>query len=142
MSIITFNFSSDPTTTMTGQGYPCGMVVPEDGIVSNYTLVTNSTCSYCAEVCQAPAVNADVAFFDGFNFRVTGYCYLFVVLFIVSYQVLTKCVCKTKPPTRIAQLRNPDGTSSVLQPGTSSVLQPGKLNQTVENSMVASLIKQ
>ena len=85
MSIITFNFTDDPETSLTGEGYNCGMVVPEDGIVSNYTLVKNSTCSYCAEVCQAPAVNADVAFFAGFNFRTTSYCYLFIILFIVSF---------------------------------------------------------
>lgn len=105
MSIITFNFTDDPTISLTGEGYSCGMVVPSDGIVSNYSLVMNSTCSYCAEVCQAPAVNADVAFFAGFNFRITGLCYLFVVMFIVTYQVMTKCVCKRKPPTRIASLR-------------------------------------
>lgn len=94
MSIITFNFTNDTATSLTGEGYSCGMVVPSDGTVSNYTLIENSTCSYCAEVCQAPAVNADVAFFAGFNFKTTGYSYLFIVLFIVFYQVITKCVCR------------------------------------------------
>jgi len=132
MAIITFNLVADANATLGGEGYSCGMPVPSDGIVSNYTLVTNSTCSYCAEVCQAPAVNADVAFFDGFNFKTTGYCYLFIVLFVTSYQILTKCVFKRKPPTRIANLRaGPEGASSFLNPGV------GKLNQTVETSMAS-----
>jgi len=39
-------------------------------------------------VCAAPAVDSKIGFFDGFNGRLVGYCYLAFIGFTVIYQVL------------------------------------------------------
>jgi ethanolamine utilization microcompartment shell protein EutS len=56
-----------------------------DGILNNYTDVTTCSCSYCAAVCAAPAVDAAIGFLDGFSGKRVGYCYLAFVSFTLVY---------------------------------------------------------
>jgi len=47
--------------------YDCGFPIPADGKLDGYTDLKTTDCSYCADVCQPPSIDATVHFFDGFN---------------------------------------------------------------------------
>lgn len=132
LSIITFSFSDDPMTSLGGEAYSCALD-PVDGFVNSYPNNKQCTCSYCSEVCTAPAVNADIAFFDGFNFKIVGWSYFAFILFTIAFQLIAHFICRSKPPTRIATLRD-NGTTDANQSRASGQT-PMRLNQTVETSM-------
>ena len=113
MSIITFNFTDDPATSLGGEGYSCGMPIPADGTVNGYTGLHASSCSYCADLCEAPAVNHDIGFWDGFNFHIVGWSYFGIICFTIVFQVVSCLICRRKPPVRVAsQLVNENANQS------------------------------
>lgn len=134
LSIITFSFSDDPTTSLGGEAYSCA-TDPVDGFVNSYPNNKQCVCSYCSEVCTAPAVNADIAFFDGFNFKIVGWSYFAFILFTLAFQLIAHFICRRKPPTRIANLRenNSDANFSRIS-GPAPAM---RLNQTTETSMTS-----
>ena len=90
LSVITFNLkANDPVHALTpptaNDPYDCSMTVPEDGIVNKYTDVKNSTCSYCDAACEKPAVDDNIAFFDGMNGALVGYSWLGFVIFTIIF---------------------------------------------------------
>lgn len=134
LSIITFSFSNDTTTSLTGEAYSCAMEVPEDGFVNGYPGNYQCACSYCAEVCQAPAVNANIAFFDGFSFKAVGWSYFAFITFTIAFQLLSHYACRRKPPTSISR----DLIDSNATGDQSTYTNTGRrnnLNATVETSM-------
>lgn len=36
---------------MNTEAYPCGYLVPENGIVDGYVNVKNASCTFCDEIC-------------------------------------------------------------------------------------------
>lgn len=68
-----------------GEAYDCGIDVPEDGTLNGYTGTENSTCSYCQSACSAPAVNDDIAFLDGLNWKIVGWSYCGFIVFTILY---------------------------------------------------------
>jgi len=139
MSIITFNFSDNTSEALDGFAYSCGMPVPSDGIVNNYTDIVNSTCNYCQAVCEAPAVNAFISFWDGFNFHIVGWSYFAILVFIIAFQILRHCILRRKPPTRIEQLRasglESNDSNQANQQSNRASQGIGNLNKTLETSM-------
>ena len=137
MSIITFSFSEDPTTSLTGEAYSCGMDVPADGMVNKYPNNYQCSCSYCSETCEAPAVNADIAVFAGFNFKTVGWSYFALILFTIIFQVASHYWCRRKPPTLISQTAS---TAAATRDNSSQLVAPygGRLNNTVETSMTSN----
>lgn len=133
LSIITFSFSDDPTTSLGGEAFSCAYPVPDDGLINSYPNNYNTTCSYCSEICQAPAVNANIGFFDGFNFKIVGWSYLAFILFTIAFQLIAHFICRRKPPTRISQLRGTGVDANVSRASGT----PMRLNQTVETSMAS-----
>ena len=101
LSVITFTLSSnDPDHSLmpltSNDPYPCDMNVPGvdgDGTLNSYTKVANSTCSYCDAACAKPAVDDNIAFFDGMNGALVGYSWLGFVIFTIIFQLLMYFVC-------------------------------------------------
>ena len=58
---------------------------PPDLILNDYTDITACTCSYCSEVCQAPAVDHYIGFWDGFNFKTVGWSYIGFIAFTIIF---------------------------------------------------------
>lgn len=73
--------------------YDCSYQVPSDGIVDNFPKVKNSTCSYCAEVCEPPQIDMTIHFLDGFSGS-SGWLalglFLGITLVIQAYQCCYK----------------------------------------------------
>lgn len=99
MTITTFNLTEgvEYPGTLNGSAYPCDYKVPEDGILNKYSDLVNSTCSFCAAICEAPAVSNKIGLFDGFNGSLVLYCYLGFAGFTVLYQILV-LYCKSRNP--------------------------------------------
>ena len=108
---------------MTPPMYPCS--------------VYQCSCSYCSETCEAPAVNADIAFFAGFNFKTVGWSYFALILFTIIFQVASHYWCRRKPPTLISQTAS---TAAATRDNSSQLVAPygGRLNNTVETSMTSN----
>ena len=90
LSVITFTLvKDDPSTSLTpltsSDPFDCGMAVPADGTLNGYTSITNSTCSYCDAACEKPAVNDDIAFFDGLNWKMVGWTYVGFIIFTIVF---------------------------------------------------------
>jgi len=87
LTIITFNLTTDLEYpyTLNGSATPCDEVIGEDGILNSYSDIKNSTCSFCAAVCQAPPVDGKIYLFDGFNGSLVMYCYIGFASFTVLY---------------------------------------------------------
>ena len=87
LTIITFNLTTDLEYpyTLTGTATPCDFPVASDGILNGYTDILNSTCSYCAAVCEAPPVSSKIGLFDGFNGSLVMYCYIGFIVFTILF---------------------------------------------------------
>lgn len=72
---------------MTQKMYACETDIPKDGIWEKYTDIGNTTCSFCAKMCQAPDIDNSVGFFDGFAGRAVLITYIVIVVFTLLYQV-------------------------------------------------------
>ena len=67
--------------------YPCEYKVPLDPttggpvLIDGYDKITNSTCTYCTEVCPKASVDDHINFFDGMDKHTVGSIYaIFLVL--------------------------------------------------------------
>jgi len=71
--------------TLNGTATACEAPVASDGILNSYENIVNSTCSYCAAICEAPLVDAKIGLFDGFNGKLVLYCYIGFASFTLVY---------------------------------------------------------
>ena len=55
--------------------YSCATRVYPNGTFDGYANLRNCTCSFCDDACEAPKVNADIGFFDGFDGILVGIVY-------------------------------------------------------------------
>ena len=69
-------------------------------MLGGYPDIYNSSCSYCQAVCEAPAVDSTILFFDGYNGKTVAWMYAIILVFIVVWQLLNKFVFRAKPPER------------------------------------------
>lgn len=99
-SLSYINFTTDYVGQTTGElvseAVPCSDPVDSSGTLFGYKDITNSTCSYCAGSCSPPVVNDDIAFLDGFSWKLVGYSYLGFVIFTIFWQVLMHCWIKKR----------------------------------------------
>lgn len=83
-TIITFDLNDEPES-FESYAYPCDYQVPwNDTTVYGYN-ATNTTCTYCDAACEAPPVNGEIGFLDGFNNRLVGGCYGGFIGFTIIY---------------------------------------------------------
>ena len=92
-TIITFDLNEEPES-FDFYAYPCDYPVSNNdtGNITGYGTVfgynaTNTTCTYCDAACEAPPVNGDIGFLDGFNNKLVGGCYGGFIAFTIIYQV-------------------------------------------------------
>lgn len=95
-TIITFDLNEDESS-FDWDAYPCDTPVEEGGTIFGYD-AKNTTCSYCDAACEAPPVNGDIGFLDGFNNKLVGGCYGGFIGFSIIYQVFL-CFRKKKKQT-------------------------------------------
>jgi hypothetical protein len=53
--------------------------------MEGYTGVKNSTCSFCAEMCAPPDIDASIGFFDGFDQGTVGWTYAVLIVFSLAW---------------------------------------------------------
>lgn len=135
LSIITFDLTKNETLpeSLTGEAVPCEYQIPADNTtLEGFTDINNCSCSHCSASCQAPAVDAEIAFLDGLSWKVVGYSYLGFILFTVAFQLIVHFCCVNKssglvdPQTERAtggRLNNTTMTSGNLS-GTYSGIEP------------------
>jgi len=133
MTITTFNLTEgvEYPQTLNGSAYPCDYAVHEDGILNKYSDIKNSTCSFCAAVCEAPAVSSKIGLFDGFNGSLVLYTYIGFIGFTVLFQ-LALYYAKQKNPVDDEEMRNLDETIEALQ------IKTAKINETDIGSLHTS----
>eukprot|EP00347_Sterkiella_histriomuscorum_P014918 403359016 len=95
-SIIKFLFSKDPNISLNDNIHPCSDVVPADGVFDQYANCKNCTCATCDQACQAPNVNAEIGFFDGFNGTLVGISYGALIAFSIIFQLVRHFCMKKK----------------------------------------------
>lgn len=116
-SLSYINFTSDNTNQTTGyldsEATPCQDSV--NGTLYGYSDITNSSCSYCQKACSPPVVTDDIAFLDGFSWKLVGYSYLGFVLFTILFQLLMQCYLKKKKlaAAQAAQVSAQTGSTAV-----------------------------
>lgn len=109
LSFIYFTEIVDSTPENAMQGveetdwWPCDFAVPDDGMLSGYDSLYNTTCSYCDAACEAPAVNADIGFLDGLSWPLVGWTYLAFVLFTLLFQVVNWLCCEKRTKLALEQ---------------------------------------
>ena len=81
------------------------MSVPADGTLNGYTSISNSTCSYCDAACEKPAVNDDIAFFDGLNWKMVGWTYVGFIIFTIVFQLLVHFCCNRSKRKEIEDMK-------------------------------------
>lgn len=69
------------------QAHDCNYKVNSDGILNNYTVDGNCSCTFCDAACVAPAVNGDVGFFDGCDGLLVGLIWAYLILFSIVLAV-------------------------------------------------------
>jgi len=90
-TIITFDLNDEPDS-FDLYAWPCDYPVENNdtngadgyGTVFGYN-ATNTTCTYCDAACEAPPVNGDIGFLDGFNNALVGGCYGGFIAFTIIY---------------------------------------------------------
>ena len=97
----------------------CETPLPASGLWDGYEKVGNSTCSFCAAMCKAPAVNSAVGFFDGFN----GKAVLITYIVIVSFSIAWYCYM-----SRIRQKAVDREWDELKSDGRESLRGEGKIN--------------
>lgn len=127
LTIITFNLTTgvEYPYTLTGDAYPCDYPVSSDGVLNSYPDCYNSTCTFCAAVCEAPEVSSKIGLFDGFNGMLVLYCYIGFIAFTVVYQGILYAYNKNH---KVEDLRQ----SMPAEYDNSN--QDGKINVTVTTS--------
>ena len=70
--------------------YPCAYRIPEDGVIDGYPKLKNSTCDFCADMCEAK-FDSSIDFFDGFDSK-SSFTFVGVILGLtVLFQVYVQC---------------------------------------------------
>lgn len=86
-TIITFDLNDDPNSFDMLEAVPCETkLTGDDPTVFGYS-ATDTTCTYCDAACEAPPVNGDIGFLDGFNNKLVCGCYGGFIGFTIIYQV-------------------------------------------------------
>jgi len=78
--------------------YSCAEKTLTNGSFDGYNRLFNCTCAFCDDACQAPRVNADIGFFDGFNGGLVGMVYFYLILASIVFQVLKAYFANKKRP--------------------------------------------
>lgn len=65
--------------------YDCGYPIPPDQTLDGYTGLKTTDCSYCADVCEAPSIDATVHFFAGFEANEVKWIYLGALGFTILW---------------------------------------------------------
>ena len=62
--------------------YTCGHPIPEDGHIDGYptgptpsSVLSDVTCTFCDEVCEAPDIDASIGFWDGCDWNTVWITY-------------------------------------------------------------------
>ena len=84
------------------------------------------SCSYCSETCEAPAIDGNIGFFDGFKSSLVLTVYTILAVFTVFYQIYN---CFIKKP-RVAKDYEQILKSNERQPIENY---KAKINQTVSS---------
>ena len=79
--------------------YGCNYPIPPNKTIEGYTGLKNVSCSYCSETCEAPAIDGNIGFFDGFKSSLVLTVYTILAVFTVFYQIYN---CFIKKP-RVAK---------------------------------------
>ena len=125
MTITTFNLTEgvEYPKTLNGSAFPCDYPVHEDGILNKYSDIKNSTCSFCAAVCEAPEVSSKIGLFDGFNGSLVLYSYIGFVSFTILFQLALYFV-RQKNPVDDDEMRHLDESLEQMK------INPGRINNT------------
>ena len=99
-SIIGFDLVKGNNSLKLGdnESFPCEYPVPSNGILGNYSKVSNCSCTACDKACPAPPVDAAIAFFAGFDGILVAIVYGALIVFSVIFQLVrAKLMSKLDP---------------------------------------------
>jgi hypothetical protein len=80
-----FNFSSNDSLSLHQTAYECGLKLPTNGSLDGYSSLTNCTCAYCDNACEAPKVDGSIGFFDGFDGGLVLGVYFYLIIFSIVF---------------------------------------------------------
>ena len=134
-SLSYINFTQDLTASaafLNSTAVPCETdMAPYNYTLYGYDNIDDSTCSFCQKVCPPPIVDDNIAFFDGFSWKLVGYSYLGFILFTLLFQILKHCwINKKKLETaRQAALANQTGSTAIGTSADNSSRMTGRSTQ-------------
>ena len=117
LSVIYFNFDTDPSKSLTLPVYDCNHAVSDDNVLDLFNDVTTCQCTYCDLACPIPDVNGNVLFFDGCDWELVGIIYAAFIVVAAGIEVFRHCYKKKQDIIELQNDKN-DGTE---QPYSSKV---------------------
>ena len=75
--------------------YDCGYPIPANKTIDGYTDLKETTCTYCADVCVPPVIDASVHFFDGFKTKQVVWTYVILIILTIAWQLY---ICFIRDP--------------------------------------------